>query len=159
MADNKLTPEEEIRYLKKQLSAAQRMAALGELASTTTHEFNNVLMTVINYAKTGAATRGRRDPRESVSTASSVRASELPRSPTRSWPWPAIASDEPNRPILGRLIEDALVLLEREMNKYRVHVDYTVSDDVPKIMAIGNQLQQVVLNLLINARQAMQSGW
>ena len=29
------------------------MAALGELVSTTTHEFNNVLMTIINYAKIG----------------------------------------------------------------------------------------------------------
>ena len=31
----------------------QRMTALGELVSTTTHEFNNVLMTIINYAKMG----------------------------------------------------------------------------------------------------------
>ena len=32
---------------------AQRLTALGELVSTTTHEFNNVLMTVLNYAKMG----------------------------------------------------------------------------------------------------------
>ena len=59
---------------------------------------------------------------------------------------------------LAKLIEDALVLLEREMNKYRMHLDYAAANGLPKIMAIGNQLQQVVLNLLINARQAMESG-
>ena len=45
--------QEEITALKKRLDQSQRMTALGELVSTTTHEFNNVLMTIINYAKMG----------------------------------------------------------------------------------------------------------
>ena len=53
---------EQIEILKQQLAQAQRLTALGELVSTTTHEFNNVLMTILNYAKMGmrhkdAATR------------------------------------------------------------------------------------------------------
>ena len=39
--------------LKERLAQAQKLTALGELASTTTHEFNNVLTTIINYAKLG----------------------------------------------------------------------------------------------------------
>src|SRR5665213_2982544 len=54
--------EEQVAILKQQLAQAQKVTALGELVSTTTHEFNNVLMTIINYAKMGlrhtdAATR------------------------------------------------------------------------------------------------------
>ncbi len=45
--------ESQIAALRKQLQDAQRMASLGELMGTTTHEFNNILMTVINYAKMG----------------------------------------------------------------------------------------------------------
>ena len=45
--------QRQIELLKEQLSQAQKLTALGELASTTTHEFNNVLMTIINYAKLG----------------------------------------------------------------------------------------------------------
>ena len=48
-----LSREDEIRFLKQQLAQAQRLAALGELLGTTTHEYNNVLMTIINYAKMG----------------------------------------------------------------------------------------------------------
>jgi signal transduction histidine kinase len=58
---------------------------------------------------------------------------------------------------LTQLIEDTLLLLEREMNKYRVTVE-KYFQPVPKAYANGNQIQQVFLNLLINARQAMPSG-
>ncbi|MGC3972034.1 MAG: histidine kinase dimerization/phospho-acceptor domain-containing protein [Pirellulales bacterium] len=44
---------EQIAILKDQLAQAQKLTAMGELISTTTHEFNNVLMTIINYAKLG----------------------------------------------------------------------------------------------------------
>src|SRR5436853_6727307 len=45
--------QRQIEILKDQLGQAQRLTALGELVSTTTHEFNNVLTTIINYAKMG----------------------------------------------------------------------------------------------------------
>ena len=45
--------EQQVNLLKQQLQDAQRLTALGELVGTTTHEFNNVLMTVLNYAKMG----------------------------------------------------------------------------------------------------------
>src|SRR3569623_649371 len=65
MAQGEAEPQhdaQQMAMLKQQLADAQKMAALGELVGTTTHEFNNILMTVINYAKMGmrhhdAATR------------------------------------------------------------------------------------------------------
>ena len=56
-----------------------------------------------------------------------------------------------------RLIDDTLLLLEREMNKYRIAVDRQI-ENVPLAQANPNQIQQVLLNLLINARQAMPQG-
>ncbi len=45
--------EQQVAVLKQQLAQAQKLTAMGELVGTTTHEFNNVLMTIINYAKMG----------------------------------------------------------------------------------------------------------
>ena len=51
--DQQPSAEEQIALLKQQLAQAQKLTALGELVGTTTHEFNNVLMTILNYAKLG----------------------------------------------------------------------------------------------------------
>ena len=58
---------------------------------------------------------------------------------------------------LTRVIADSMLLLEREMSKYRIRVE-TQFDTAPPALANGNQIQQVLLNLLINARQAMPQG-
>jgi signal transduction histidine kinase len=148
--------QEQIQILNRQLQHAQRLASLGELVSTTTHEFNNVLMTIINYAKMGLRCRDdatRDKALDKILTAGQKAAritnSILGVARNRS---EAFESTD-----LRGLIEDALVLLEREMNKYRIRVE-TQFAPVPPAMVHGNQIQQILLNLLINARQAMRGG-
>ncbi len=58
---------------------------------------------------------------------------------------------------MTQLIEDTLLLLEREMNKYRIAVEKHFQP-IPQAHVAGNQIQQVLLNILINARQAMPGG-
>ena len=48
--------------------------------------------------------------------------------------------------------------LSERCKKYRISVDIDIEKDIPEISAIGNQVQQVLMNLLINARQAMTEG-
>ncbi len=153
---NDMSPEEQIEILKQQLAQAQKMTALGELVSTTTHEFNNILMTIINYAKLGMRHRDNAT-REKAFTkilsagnrAAKITNSVLGIARNRS------TSLEPTD--LIKLIEETLILLEREMHKYRIRLEKKFLP-VPEAVVNGNQIQQVVLNLLINARQAMPNG-
>jgi len=147
---------QQVDLLKEQLIEAQKFTALGELVSTTTHEFNNVLMTIINYAKIGLRQQDAvtRDNAFEKILAAGQRAAKI----TNSVLGLARNRSENFEPTdLVRLVEDSLILLEREMTKYRIQVDRRF-EPVPNVLARGNQIQQVLLNLLINARQAMPEG-
>ncbi len=148
--------EQQVASLKQQLAHAQRLAVLGELLSTTTHEFNNVLTTVINYAQMGLrhhdpATQQKAFDRilTAGQRAAKITANILGLARNRS------GEREPTD--LARLIDDVLVLLEREMTKYRIAVEKNF-DEVPLAMVCGNQIQQILVNLMVNARQAMSGG-
>lgn len=148
--------EEQVEHLKQRLADAQKLTALGELVSTTTHEFNNVLMTIINYAKFGmrhrdAATRDKAFNKILAAGNRAARITNTVLGIARN----RAAGMEPTD--LTRLVEDALLLLEREMNKYRVRVEKQFQP-IPEALINGNQIQQVLLNLLTNARQAMPNG-
>jgi len=148
--------EQQIAALKERLAQAQRMSAIGELASTTTHEFNNVLTTIINYAKLGLRHKDQATREKSFDKilAAGNRAARIT-STILGFARNRAGAFEPTD--MARLIEDTLLLLERELNKYRVTVE-KYFEPVPKTLASPNQIQQVLLNLLINARQAMPQG-
>jgi two-component system, NtrC family, sensor kinase len=150
------TMEEQIIALERQLAQTQKLAALGELTSTTTHEFNNVLMTILNYARMGL--RHKDEPTRTKALEKILAASERAAKITST-----ILAVARNRSgnfestNLKRIVEDSLVLLEKELSKYRISIETQLAE-VPDALAMGNQIQQVLLNLLINARQAMPSG-
>ncbi|MEN6405118.1 MAG: HAMP domain-containing sensor histidine kinase [Thermoguttaceae bacterium] len=155
-ADETISLQQQVELLKQQLAQSQRLTALGELVGTTTHEFNNVLMTILNYAKMGsrhkdAPTRDKCFEKilASANRAATITNTVLGMARNRS------SGQEPTD--LAKLLDNTLLLLEREMNKYRVVVEKQYQQ-VPLAMVNGNQIQQVLLNLLINARQAMANG-
>ncbi|HEX4132535.1 MAG TPA: ATP-binding protein [Pirellulales bacterium] len=148
--------EQQLAALKQQLAAAQKMAMLGELVGTTTHEFNNVLMTIINYAKMGvrhhdAATRDKAFDKILSASQRAARITSGVLGVARKSGQAFESTD------LARLAVDTLELLEREMTKYRVKLE-TKLPSVPPVWANRSQIQQILMNLLINARQAMPKG-
>jgi signal transduction histidine kinase len=161
-AASRLPPEVQARHaaeiaaLRAELLEARKLAALGELLGTTTHEFNNALTTILNYARLGLRHRDQPTRDKALerilsagTRAAKITASVLSMARSRS------VRFEPVDLVL--LVEDVLVLLEREMMKYRVQVEREFAP-VPRVSANPGQLQQVLLNLLVNARQAMPQG-
>jgi two-component system, NtrC family, sensor kinase len=148
--------ERKLEALEAELRQARRMAALGELVSTTTHEFNNVLTTIINYAKLGMRHKDEasRDKALAKILGAAERAEKITNGVlgiARNRGHERTATD------LAKLIESSLVLLEREMMKYRIQIE-SQFEPAPPAFVCGNEIQQVLLNLLTNARQAMPRG-
>ncbi|MFM8891994.1 MAG: sensor histidine kinase [Planctomycetia bacterium] len=146
----------EIADLRRQLLEARKLASLGELLGTTTHEFNNALTTILNYARLGIRHRDQatRDKALERILSAGTRAAKI----TASVLGMARCGSTRFEPVhLEAVLEDVLVLLERELMKYRVQVEREFAP-APRVLANTGQLQQVLHNLLVNARQAMPDG-
>jgi len=148
--------QQRLESLEEQLRQAQKMSTIGAIASSTTHEFNNILTTVINYAKMGLRNTDE-ETREKAFTkilAAGQRAAKI----TTGMLSYARNSGDHQEPIdLSELVTDLLVLVEKDLQKHRVGLETRLEEGV--FAAINtSQVQQVLLNLVINARQAMDEG-
>lgn len=156
-ADDRIAElEAQLKVLQAQLLQAQKMSSVGVLAASITHEFNNILMTVINYAKMGirhkdAATR---DKAFDKIMAAGQRASKIT---TGMLSYARHHGDRREPMDLVPLVEDVLVLVEKDLQRFRIKL-VTQFESRPWASVNSGQVQQVLLNLIVNARQAMESG-
>lgn len=147
---------DENQQLRQQLMQAQKMGSVGILAASITHEFNNILTTVINYAKMGLRHKDvpTRDKAFDKILAAGQRAAKITTG-MLSYARPQADLREPRDLVL--LVEDVLVLVEKELQRYRVKLKAQF-ESRPWASVNSGQVQQVLLNLIINARQAMDNG-
>lgn len=133
------------------LEMLQRLATAGELSSTVAHEFNNVLMTILNYANLGIKhnDQATRDKALQKILDGANRATKICQS---------VLSASRNGAAEGcdasEVVRDTLVLLSREAMKYRIMIE-TDLKEVPKTSVPRESLQRVLINLVTNARQAI----
>ncbi len=142
---------------QRQAEESQRLAAVGQLAAGVAHEFNNILAVMSGRAQLAEAYRRREDFRELIDAVhrGTARGSEICRNLT-SFARPA----EPRRvPVnIEEPIESALRMSSRELANASVRVERRYGASDCPIWADAGQLEQVFLNLFINACHAMSDG-
>jgi signal transduction histidine kinase len=145
-----------VAELHNQLLQAQKLSSIGTLASSITHEFNNILTTVINYAKMGVRHKDDavRDKAFDKILNAGQRASKIT---TGLLSYARARGDRRDVHSLSQLVQDVLVLVEKDLQKHRISLQVDLPPDAFASVN-ASQIQQVLLNLIINARQAMQPG-
>ncbi len=142
-----------------ELAHATRVATLGELAATLAHEVNQPLMAVVTNGEAGLRWLHRDTPDlHEVDAAinrtvgEARRASEIVKR-VRAF----LAKRSTPRETLdtATLIDDAVRLVQHELNREAVQLRVAVAGNLPPLHGDAVQLQQVLVNLLINASQAM----
>ncbi|MCH2203348.1 MAG: ATP-binding protein [Fuerstiella sp.] len=148
--------QDRVQLLEEQLMRAQRLSSVGALASSITHEFNNILTTVINYAKMGVRHKddATRDKAFDKILAAGQRASKIT---TGMLAYSRSTSDRYDPAELSRLLDDVMTLVQKDLQMHRIGVDRDVTTGVwAKVNS--SQVQQILMNLIVNARQAMHEG-
>lgn len=151
--------EQALQEAQAELARAGRLAAMGEVAATIAHEINQPLAAISNSA--GACVRWLnanppdlnearlsancivRDSARAAAVVSRVRAM------VRN------AMPEKTSVSINRVIQDVLKSLGYELRKHRVEVKLSLDPAAPRLLADRVQLQQVFLNIFINAMEAM----
>lgn len=148
--------EAQLEMLKAQLLQSQRLASVGQLSSSITHEFNNILTTVINYAKMGLRHKNDATREKSFDRILSAgqRAAKLT---SGVLSYARAKGDRRDEMDLAQVIADVLILVEKDLQMNRVRLQTDILGN-PICEVNVSHLQQVLMNMIVNARQAMADG-
>jgi C4-dicarboxylate-specific signal transduction histidine kinase len=142
-----------------ELTHVARVTTLGQLAASIAHEVNQPLSAIITYAKSGKRWLAREAPdAPEVSDCLDHIASNGTRAAdviARIRDLARKADPKQSRIDLAPLIEETITLLRRDLQAHDVAIRVTIPDRLPQISGDRVQLQQVLMNLMLNAEQAM----
>lgn len=145
------------RELEEALRQAYKMEAIGRLAGGIAHDFNNLLTVVSGYLHLVLDATPRSDPRHEklkhILTASD-RAGMLT---SQLLAFTRKQMFQPKSVNVNKLLTDMEALLRPVMGEH-IHLVTDLDGDLPCVKADPNQLEQVVMNLAANARDAMPKG-
>jgi PAS domain S-box-containing protein len=144
--------------LEAQLTQADKLSSIGLLAAGVAHEINTPLAVISSYAQMlGKQLKGdtRLGPVLDKIIQQSFRAAEIANGLLN---FSRTSTTAFNNTDLNQVIRDTLSLLEHQFKTAQVVVDLELNDDLPPIHGNPGKLQQVFLNLLLNAKDAMPGG-
>ncbi len=147
----------ERRALEEQYQQAQKMEAIGRLAGGVAHDFNNLLTVILGYCELLLADGDQDDPRQAD-------IAEIQRAGTRA----AALTRQLLAFSRKQIIEPIRLDLNEVVNGMRVMLGRLIKEDVTVVLALQpgpapvkadrGQMEQIVLNLVVNARDAMPRG-
>jgi signal transduction histidine kinase len=144
--------------LERRLMQADKLSSIGLLAAGVAHEVNTPLAVISTYAQMLAKQVSGDEQKSKLLekiAKQTFRASEIVNSLlnfSRTSPTDFVDID------LNRVIRETTTLIDHQFQKAHVTTRFTLLDDLPMVRGNAGKLQQVFLNLFINARDAMPGG-
>ena len=154
----RLEMERALRRTQEQLLQSEKLAAMGRLTSQIAHELNNPLYGIMNtleLLKTEVSPQSKRRKVLEMALSETVRLSELLR---KMLSFSRPDQEEKQAVDLNTVVDEILLLHEKQLQENDIKIKTSFAGELPPIMASKNQLRQVFLNLVANARDAMPDG-
>lgn len=144
----------ESRRAQEELFARQKLESLGTLASGIAHDFNNLLGAVLAQAELAMAENDAgsdsNEPLREIRNVA-IRGSEIVR---QLMIYAGKESDKPEAVDISKVVEEMFGLLKASVSKHAILVT-DLGTDLPAVTARGAQLRQIMINLVVNASEAI----
>ncbi|MFC1867985.1 PAS domain S-box protein [Thermodesulfobacteriota bacterium] len=154
----RLEMERKLRETQEQLLQSEKLAAMGRLTSQIAHELNNPLYGIMNtleLLKTEVSPQSKRRKILDMSLSETERITELLRKMLNF----SKPGEEEKQPVdINNIIDEILVLVGRQLQENSIKISSSYAPSLAKVFASKNQLRQVFLNMISNARDAMPEG-
>ena len=154
--------EDALRQAQADLAYMSRVTTMGELTASLAHEIRQPISAAVTNAKTCLRWLRRDEPdvAEACEAASRLvkdvmRAADIIGRITSLFKKGALQRDLVD---VNELIREMIVLLRSEASRYSISIRSELAENLPKVMADRVQLQQVFMNLMLNAIDAMKEG-
>ncbi len=144
--------------LETQLRQADRLASIGLLAAGVAHEVNTPLTGISSYVQMMQRKMPESDPRRPILEKiekQTFRASNIVNSLLN---FSRQQASDMHAVDINGVVDETLALAELPLSKRKVHVDIELSDSLPPVWGDSGKLQQVLMNLVLNARDSMPNG-
>jgi two-component system NtrC family sensor kinase len=154
----RLDMEEKLRQTQEQLLQSEKLAAMGRLTSQIAHELNNPLYGIMNtleLLKTEISPESKRRKILEMALSETVRLSDLLKK-MLSFSKPDEEEKQPTD--INVILDEILLLHEKQLRENSIRIKSLFAEGMPKVFASKNQLRQVFLNMISNARDAMPEG-
>jgi two-component system NtrC family sensor kinase len=154
----RLEMERALRRTQEQLLQSEKLAAMGRLTSQIAHELNNPLYGIMNtleLLKTEVSPQSKRRKILEMALSETKRLSDLLRK-MLSFSKP---DQDKRQPVdINTVIDEILLLHEKQLKENDIHITSAFADGLGLVNASKDQLRQVFLNMVANARDAMTNG-
>lgn len=134
---------------------AERLAALGELAAGVAHEINNPINGIINYAQILVNKTEPDNPFHEISNRIITEGDRIAAIVASLLSFARRDSENRSLLDLGDLLNDSLILAGTQLRKNGITLAVAIDDGLPPVLAAGQQLQQVFMNIISNSRYAL----
>ncbi|MBI5182542.1 MAG: response regulator [Nitrospirae bacterium] len=143
------------KVLEEQVRQSERLSAIGQLSAGMAHELNNALTPILAYSELlSQKCQGQERNRADLMLKAALRAKHITDGLLRFSRGIPSKRDviDPNR-----IMEDALDIVQYRLETENIQVAINLDEDLPMILADAQQIQQVIINILNNARDSLQN--
>ena len=140
------------------LSQAEKMASAGRLTASIAHEINNPLQSLHNCLHLAGRQELPQNEREKNLQLAQSELERLMVIVRRMLDFYRPGLRDRKLVAINELLKRVLDLLSPQLSKSAISVQYELSPDLPPVMAVDDQIKQVLINLILNSMEAMPSG-